>query len=397
DMIVLRDQDGFAEQMLAVSVHLAPILAFFDGRKTLVEIASQLKTPDGSEIDPERLIDIVKMLSDNHLLENELFFERRAEVLKQYKDAPIRRMTMVGGGFPDSPADFSEYIKTMLNVPESDKFAREIPTETGKIRGLMLPHIDFHRGYETYGRGYSALKKAVAEVQDKNLLIGIIGVAHSGASAPYVATDKNFETPLGTVETDKHAIHVLRQHLGDTPFYDEWVHKNEHSVEIQVVALAEIFKECNFTVLPLLAGNLDLAVNGNGTPKNNDVVEKFIDTLQRVEDSHDGPVLWIASVDFAHIGPRFGDSQSVNESTCHRIKEADFKSLESVRSVNAESWWLSLMGNDNNPRRVCGLSATYLVLRLMQKSRGYIIDYDQAVDPSGDQMVTFASAVFTSR
>ncbi len=59
---------------------------------------------------------------------------------------------------------------------------------------------------------------------------------------------------------------------------------------------------------------------------------------------------------------------------------------------DAEGFWNSVM-YDGNKRHVCGLSATYSLLRLLEGKRGTRLDYGYAADPAGGY-VSYAGLVF---
>ena len=78
-------------------------------------------------------------------------------------------------------------------------------------KAIVAPHIDFHRGGPAYAWAY----KPLAESAGADLYI-ILGTSHCGGQTPYILTLKNFETPLGLVETDRDFVSTCRRNAPRT-------------------------------------------------------------------------------------------------------------------------------------------------------------------------------------
>ena len=103
----------------------------------------------------------------------------------------------------------------------------------------------------------------------------------------------------------------------------------------------------------------------------------------------------MAGVDFAHVGPVFGDDVKIDEKLIEWMMSGDTRSLQAISEGNPESFWNSVM-SDGDRRHVCGLSATYAALRLLGDVDGRVHKYGFAPDPAGG-LVSFASMSFQAR
>ena len=389
--IVLRDPQGFSDSMIAVAPEALPILAMFDGQRSASEIGKEISEITGNLFNPEQITAMVDVLDNAHLLDNRTFIEHRLQVEEAFKKQQTREASLAGGGYPEKPDDLRVFLDDLLSTDPPVDFEPEKLNNSASLSGILLPHIDYHRGGKSYGRTYKTFLQHLPHEEEGPLLVGVIGVAHQGALSPIVACDKDFETPLGPLSVDKDSIAVLREKLGDAPFREEWVHKAEHSVELQAVWLKHLLGERQIAFLPLLAGlfeNPDHGANGSGVS-----VAECLQALRMIEEKHHGPVIWIASVDFAHVGPQFGDESVVDDELIRHVEERDMEALNAIRACDAEAWWASVM-EDDNARRVCGLNATYLILELLKGSKGVVLDYDKALSPDRQLMVSFAAALF---
>ena len=97
-------------------------------------------------------------------------------------------------------------------------------------------------------------------------------------------------------------------------------------------------------------------------------------------------------MDFAHVGPQFGDENPVDEARLEELAQADGKSLEAVCRGDAEAFYWSV-AEDGDVRNVCGLAPVYTMLRVLDDCKGEVLRYSQWPDPNGT--VTFSSVALS--
>ncbi len=391
DLILLKDPLGYSESTIAITRSTFPLIAMFDGVRTVKSFVEEIEEATGTAPDPSRILNIISTLDEALLLQNDRFNNYRLEVENRFRELEVREETLSGGGYPDKPEKLKEFLDKLMASPPPDDLEPETVDSSKVVKGLLVPHIDFMRGGMSYGRAYKEFKNILPKPEDGPLLIGVIGVAHNGALSPIVSTAKDFATPFGRLNYDIDAVKLLKTEFGKTIFNEEYLHKDEHSIELQTVWLKHLLEDRDVTFLPILTGIFD--VDDDKSPKTNSIIKKVFDTLKKIEVEHKGPVIWIASVDFAHIGPFFDDPEPVNKDSIAEVEVLDMEALEYIKLVDAEGWWKSI-NEDENARRVCGRNATYLALKLLKGSNGVLIDYQQFVSRDSEQMVSFASAIF---
>src|SRR5207248_10441196 len=101
----------------------------------------------------------------------------------------------------------------------------------GKLRAVLVPHMDYGRGNVTYGWGFREL----AERTDARVFV-IVATSHYSLHR-FTLTRQHFETPLGVVPTDHGYIDRLEAEYGPGLFDDPHAHLPEHAVELEVVLL----------------------------------------------------------------------------------------------------------------------------------------------------------------
>mgnify|MGYP001167403742 CR=1 FL=1 len=393
DLIVLRDPTGISDQVLGFTPDVIPLLFYFDGERTIGDVITEIENETGVKIQPEDLENLVQILDDSLFLHNDRFNENRLRMEEEFRRTPIRPAILSGSGYPEDPAELTELLNHFLESPEPDDFEPE-PLEDATIQGLIVPHIDFYRGGPSFGRAYRVLKDRLESTGTGPILAIVLGVGHQGGFSPIVIAEKDFETPLGILKYNREAVSLLRQELGDEPFRELWIHKNEHSVELQVIWLQHLFRDREITFVPVLVNAFEaIESDASGIRK---TVQPILDAFSRLKKLHPERILWIGSVDLSHIGPHFGDEQIVTEDIAVEVARTDMIALDACRAVDAKGWWNSIAETANHTR-ICGLYSLYLLLEILRGSKGVILDYQQAISGHGEQMVTFTSAAITTK
>jgi predicted class III extradiol MEMO1 family dioxygenase len=100
--------------------------------------------------------------------------------------------------------------------------------------------------------------------------------------------------------------------------------------------------------------------------------------------------LIVAGVDFAHVGRKFGDEFSVDETVAERVKREDMALIEFIRRGDAGGFFADI-AKDRDARRICGLAPMYTQLELLRGHRGRLLKYGIAMEPQTGSAVSFAS------
>jgi AmmeMemoRadiSam system protein B len=261
------------------------------------------------------------------------------------------------------------------------------------IRGVLSPHIDFRRGGPTYTWAYHAL----AENCQATTFI-ILGVAHQACRSRFILTEKDFETPLGILQTDRDRVRHLAQALGPTAFEDEIVHRDEHSIEFQTVFLQHALGHRRpIRIVPILVGSFHDLMVSNVEPCDDPEVKSLLAAFREIEaSSQPGSIAYIGGIDLGHVGPQFGDVSRVHAGMRAGLREFDMGMLDLACRIDPKGWF-ARSARTADRWRTCGLAATYVFLHAIgPNTRGRILRYDQAVDADETCGVSFASAIFES-
>jgi hypothetical protein len=243
-LVILSDPQGFADQPIALPVKLYALVQLFDGKRSVNELAEMLTDKNGEKFDKASLIRLIQSLDAIGYLESEAYEEFKNEV-RDYLDNPVRPSILAGNCFPKDEEEMGQYIEDILNSSKQEGIAPN-------AKAVIAPHIDFRigeRAHQVYSNAYKALENS-----DPDLVV-ILGTSHYSNISLFMLTNKDFRTPLGVAETDKELIKELQDRAGDLFVIDDFAHRNEHSVELQIPLLQKKFANKKFKILPALTGS----------------------------------------------------------------------------------------------------------------------------------------------
>jgi len=387
-LIALRDPAGFTDQVVAFPIPLLDLISLFDGEHGVPEIQEILRARHGEAPSAEQIGTLIESLDEAGFLDSERFEARRRSIDDSFRLNPVRPAVHAGGAYAGEADALAAQIDGFFVHPEGPGAPKNPATggSSATLRGLVAPHIDFHRGGPVYAWAYRTL----LERSDADLFV-VLGTCHAGMADPFAVTLKPYDTPLGAVPTDQEFCEALGRRYGADLLSCETAHRSEHSIEFQVVMLRHVLGARPVSIVPVLASYLHEAVWSRGDPERDPRVPRFIDALLATMAASRRKVCVIAGVDLAHVGPRFGDPEANTEESLAAVKTADLAMLEAVTAGDPTAFFASVV-HDGDRRRICGLSPIYTFLRALPGATGRLLRYQQWPDPQG--AVSFCAVTF---
>ena len=223
----LRDPDGFAGSI--VVSHPAAILAsLMDGTRTLPEIQAEFQQLTGQDVELADVEQLAAELGERLFLDDDRFrahWKREVELYLEQSAAPAAH---AGKAYAAEPEALRLQLAALFDGrgPEpADATGAAAPA--GSLCGVLSPHIDLARGGATMAWAY----QRIVDESQADLFV-VLGTAHNPLSSLFSASRKHFDTPLGTVETDRFFISKLASRLKALPggselnlFADELAHR----------------------------------------------------------------------------------------------------------------------------------------------------------------------------
>lgn len=386
EAVALRDPAGYTPSVLLLPRPLLEVVAMLDGEHAAVDIQAEVMRRHGELLRGEELERIVATLDEHGFLDSPAFSARRAAIEDEFLARPSRAAAHAGGAYPGTGPELRDVIDGFFIGPRGPGPVGANGSG-GPVRGLIAPHIDYHRGGPAYAWAYRAL----AEGGEADAFV-IFGTCHAGMADPFALTRKDFETPLGPAAVDRGLVEAIAERAGQDCFASELAHRGEHSIEFQAVFLRYLLGERrDFTIVPVLASFAHEALARGGGPEDDPRVPRFLEAVGEAVAASGRRVAFIAGADLAHVGPRFGDPAPLAPEDLERVGREDRAMLETVAAGDAGAFFASIAA-DGDRRRVCGFSPIYALLRVLGSGPGDVRHYGQWPDPSA--VVTYASVVF---
>ena len=374
-MIGLRDPLGISPEVLFLSPEAFFIASLMDGKNSLRDIQAAYMRRFGELIFTERIEGLIRELDAHYLLETPHFLQHLERLKEEFRRSRVREAAFAGKSYAAT--------KEALQRELAGFFSRVPPQRGGKkLRGLIAPHIDFARGGECYAYAYRALEAA-----GPSPLYLILGTCHTPMKEPFALTKKAFETPFGRVETDQELVEGITQSLPFDPFEDEFLHRQEHTIEFQLIFLQYLWGN-SFQILPVLCGSFQEYIQQGKSPVEDPSFSSFIEATREALKGKD--VLLLASADLAHVGPQFGHPYEATPGLLVEVRGKDREMISHVLRGDAEGFFRYIL-RERDERHICGLPPIYTLLLLLEGGEGELLEYRQWRDPQGKGAVTFAS------
>ncbi len=386
--VMLWDPTRLSADKLIVPLSYFFLLQHFDGEHSLDEIATQYLKKFGEFLSPDRLKTLVKDLDDRLFLEGERYEAAQEAARIAYREAPIRKSSFSGKSYPDDKNQLVAQLESFFTSKEGPEI-KPSANRGKKIRGLVAPHYEMREAGPVYAWAYKELKEALAPS-----LFVVLGTCHPGLEHSYALTDKDFETPLGVVRTERELLERFRGAAHGVFFDEELSHQYEHTIEFQLPFLQHAMgMESSFTILPILCAFPPASVIDPAERRTKDKIDTFIQTLKEAIAASGKETCIVASAELAHIGMRYGDSAPPTDFFFHRCMQTDLEMLKHVEEVSPQAF-AEFIAKEEDTRRIWGFAPIYTLLRLIEGGKGEVLRYDRGITDQYNSTVTYASMAF---
>jgi hypothetical protein len=276
----------------------------------------------------------------------------------------VRRPAVAGSFYHDDPTELKALIRESYTHPLGPGSLPPSAVERGGVLACIAPHAGYIYSGPVAAHSYlwlSSLRRPE--------LVVIVGPNHYGVGSG-ISTFREGEwaTPLGNVKVDAEAARRIVELTGLVDF-DPESQRREHSLEVQIPFLQEIYH--TFKILPIC-----LAFQDMDTARE---LGRGLSVLLKGRDA-----ILIASSDLTHYEPA-----SV-------AREKDTALLETVLRLDIEAFYSVL---EEKRVTACGYGAIGTVMeasRLLGFKRGELHKYASSGDTTGDNdaVVGYPSVTF---
>lgn len=246
--------------------------------------------------------------------------------------------------YPDNPTSLRQMIETFFGQA----------ADGGEALGVVSPHAGYIYSGQTAAHAISTLPA------DFDGTIVLIGPSHQGMIT--CASDEVWETPLGAVQTDSLFIDAMDITV------DEFSHKGEHSLEVQVPFLQIRFPGA--LIAPVMMGSQSLSS-----------VEHLAEKIIRAIRTTGRNIRIVASSDFSHYIP---------EDVARR---QDLYAIEALKNLDVGEFFRRIHDEGVSACGYGPIATMVTVCRSLGATRGKLIRYTTSAEASGDysQVVGYAA------
>jgi AmmeMemoRadiSam system protein B len=378
-LILVRDQLGLVPEGKAIEFSLYRLMAMLSGKTTVRDIQMTLMRERGGVlVGSEEVKGLVAHLDESYLLDSDRFREARDRIVKEFSACGVRSCSHAGKAYPDNPRELREKLDAVMAGSPSS------PIPDRKPLALVSPHIDLSVGSRGYASAYRCLKNS------SPARVVVLGVGHQGFQGLFALTEKAFSTPLGNVKTEE--TEKLRDAGKEVVAPDDFAHKEEHSIEFQVIFLQHVLNKRPFSLIPILCGFLPASLSEYGRQAYLDKAGTFLEALKEMVRNPSEETLVVAGVDFSHIGPKFGHDMPARQLES-RSQAHDKSLLHCLASMDAEGFWEESI-KVKDQYNVCGFAALACLLEVLPPCKGDLLHYEIWHEEATRSAVSFAAVVF---
>jgi len=239
------------------------------------------------------------------------------------------------------------------------------PTEEKKkIYGVICPHAGYMYSGPIACHSFYSISSESPE------LFIIIGPNHWGIGCNVAAMkDCSWETPLGQVEVDSDAASELSK-ISNIVDLDFFSHTKEHSLEVQVPILQEVYSK--FKILPIIL--IDQEKNAAKE------IGEAVETIAKQKNS-----MIIGSSDFTHYEPNeFAHDQ-------------DKALIEPILDLDVDQFYKVLYEKNVTACGYGAIASTMIACKKLGATKGELLKYATSGDVTGDtsSVVGYGSIIFT--
>ena len=380
---LLTDPAGFLEAPLELSGAALLLLALCDGTRDHATICDDYAARSRQSLSAAELAEFLASMDQQLLLDSPRFAAHRDRLRSDWLAQEWRPAAHAGGAYEGDANALAGLLDGWLAA------AAPAPPPAGRLRALVAPHIDFHRGGSGYGRSYARL----LEFELPEVVV-LLGTGHGADEGRFIVTEKGFETPLGRLAVDRPLLGRLEQSLPRDHRRGELAHRQEHSLEFQAVWLAHLARRTGApppSIVPILCTSFDDLLEPGAGPLQEPEARDFLCALRGALAAEPRRVLVVVGADLAHVGPRFGDPRPLDAAQLDEVRGRDEVTLAAFASASPQRF-LESVARHRNRDRICSVAGLYAALFAVEARAGERLVYDQASEPGGALAVTFGGA-----
>ncbi|MBP5231882.1 MAG: AmmeMemoRadiSam system protein B [Planctomycetes bacterium] len=388
EVYLCYDRSGISAAQLELAPMAAAIAARLDGEHSLLDVQDECARELGDRPAIAAVEEVLLALDQADFLDTPRFQDYLAQLQREFAAQPVREATSAGSAYSADPAALATALQGYIDAaPPPEDEDRATNARRAAPRGVIVPHMDFSRAGLVYGQVYRELAQCA-----RPEAVVVIGTAHYPLPRRYAVCPKDFALPGGVLRYARElTAELLRRTAPVADFAADIIaHRNEHSVELQLVWLRHVWGP-DVAFIPVLAGPIDDCLDAPEKAAADPQLNAFAQALRDLGREHRMTIL--ASADLAHIGRRFGDDADLDLEFQAEAENADRNYLRAVKAGDGAGA-LAALAACGDAYRLCGTGCIYALNAALPGVPGRLLGYHQAISPELEQAVSCAGLIF---
>ena len=378
-MFVVKDSLGLISQPVLLKADDIRLLQLLNGQNTVQDIQLFfMRQQGGLLVSSESIKKRLDQYDSLFLLDSDAYRQAKGRIFDNFSQQSVRPASLAGTAYPDT----KEGLKAQLDSFFEAEDQREEGVEWRSVRAIVSPHIDFNIGKAVYTAAYRLLE----DLSPKKIFL--FGTGHSLHDGVISLTEKDFATPLGLARTDKDIVRTLKEAALSAAAPNDFAHRSEHSIEFQILFLQHFLGD-TFEIVPVLYGSFQELLALYDGPAQIPGMKDFLKTLRTILSNLSAEALCVAGVDFSHIGPKFGHTES-SGALLYKTRAHDKRLIDAICRGDLRGFWGAAQREDFS-YNVCGFSAMACLLEVLPRVKGILLDYDVWEEEPTRSAVSFAA------
>ena len=253
----------------------------------------------------------------------------------------IRPASHSGSWYQNSPKLLSQEISQYISS------AKKLQNQ-GYVKSIIVPHAGYRFCGETMAQSFININP---NNYDRIVILG--PSHHEYFQGCGLTSFEKFDTPFGAINVDNNSIKKLMKKSNIFFEISKSIDINEHSIEMELPFLKQIFNDKEFSIIPIIVGDNNYETN-----------KKIAEILYELYK--DKKTLFVISSDFCHWGRNFGytyydkNFNNIWES----IQDLDKQALDIIKEINSEKLEKYFKKTKNT---ICGRNPISIILSIVEK------------------------------
>ena len=216
----------------------------------------------------------------------------------------------------------------------------------------------------------------------------MIGPNHTGLGSPVaIYPEGEWTTPMGGIKVDEDLAKAIARHSGIADL-DEFAHKYEHSIEVQIPFIQYISQKAEeeVRIVPITLGLQD-----------EEVAEDLGKAIFEASQELGRDIVVIASTDMMHYGYAYGyvPFRARGDDLLGRIKEWDFRIIQKILEFDHKGIFDEIRKMDHTMCGPGGVATAIVFSRLAGAVETEVLHYTTSfeVSRSTDAVVGYVSII----